>query len=142
MSLVEPGFFRTSLHESAQHGATRIADYGSMRQTLEAAVDRAISQGDDPVKVAEVIVRIAQSTSPRLRYRVGSGRDLGPSDESRPPGPSVPARAPQAIQPVRLVPGTRSRPPLAAERHASGADHEHQSRLHSRGRIAALDCGV
>ena len=78
VSLVEPGFFRTSLHESTQHGAMRIDDYATMRQALETALDRAISEGDDPRKVAEAIVRIAESTSPRLRYRVGSDANWVP----------------------------------------------------------------
>jgi hypothetical protein len=42
------------------------------REALETTLTVAIEHGDDPHKVAEMIVRIAESKSPRLRYRVGN----------------------------------------------------------------------
>lgn len=46
-------------------------DYSTVREALETTLAVAIEQGDDPHKVAEMIVRIAGTKSPRLRYRVG-----------------------------------------------------------------------
>ena len=42
-----------------------------MRIAIETSIQQTIAHGDDPVKVAELIVHIAETTSPRLRYRVG-----------------------------------------------------------------------
>ncbi len=72
VTLVEPGFFRTNLHQHMA-GATRcIADYDSLRAAVESSVMQAMSQGDDPNRVAEAIVAIAGSRSPKQRYRVGN----------------------------------------------------------------------
>jgi len=72
VSLIEPGFFKTHLHREMQHGAMRSDDYATLRKALETTLAVAIEQGDDPHKVAEMIVRIAGTESPRLRYRVGN----------------------------------------------------------------------
>jgi len=72
VSVIEPGFFKTKLNESMPVGAAPISDYDPMRRAVESSIDRAIAQGDDPRKVADAIVRVAETTSPRARYRVGS----------------------------------------------------------------------
>ena len=72
VSLVEPGFFRTNLHRSMSNSANDISDYASMRNAIETSIQDAISHGGNPERVAELIVRIAQTASPHLRYRVGS----------------------------------------------------------------------
>jgi len=72
VSLIEPGFFKTHLHREMQRGALRSEDYATVREALETTLAVAIEQGDDPRKVAEMIVRIAGTKSPRLRYRVGN----------------------------------------------------------------------
>jgi len=72
VSLIEPGFFRTHLHREMQRGALRSDDYTTVREALETTLAVAIEQGDDPHKVAEMIARIADTKSPRLRYRVGN----------------------------------------------------------------------
>jgi NAD(P)-dependent dehydrogenase (short-subunit alcohol dehydrogenase family) len=72
VSLIEPGFFKTHLHREMQRGALRSDDYATVREALETTLAVAIEQGDDPHKVAEIIVRVAGTKSPRLRYRVGN----------------------------------------------------------------------
>jgi NAD(P)-dependent dehydrogenase (short-subunit alcohol dehydrogenase family) len=70
--VVEPSFFRTSLHHSLARGARPIADYDTVRPRLESALIHAIETGEDPDKVAAAIVAIAATARPALRYRVGS----------------------------------------------------------------------
>jgi len=72
VTLVEPGFFKTGLHRKMLPGNCVIDDYSSIRRAVESAVINAISQGGDPQMVAEAVVRIAGSKSPRLRYRIGN----------------------------------------------------------------------
>lgn len=72
VSLIEPGFFKTHLHREMQRGAIRSGDYATLREALETTLAVAIEQGDDPHKVAEMIVRVSGTQSPRLRYRVGN----------------------------------------------------------------------
>jgi len=71
VSLIEPGFFRTSLHEGMSSSARRIDDYDAIRSGIEQSIARSIEGGDDPVKVAHAIVQVAKSGSARLRHRVG-----------------------------------------------------------------------
>lgn len=72
VSLVEPGFFATNLHASIAPAAHGVPDYAGSGRMLESGIKDAIMHGDDPAKVADLIVRVSDSASPRLRYRVGN----------------------------------------------------------------------
>lgn len=72
VSLIEPGFFNTGLHASLAPSARQIPDYDSLRSAIETSVQQSIAQGGDPQAVAEAILRVAGSKSPKLRTRVGS----------------------------------------------------------------------
>jgi short-subunit dehydrogenase len=72
VTLVEPGFFNTHLHQKMSHSSQAIVEYQALRKTVESSLERAISQGDDPEKVAALIVKAAESKAPRLRYRIGT----------------------------------------------------------------------
>lgn len=75
VSVVEPGFFRTKLGETRHTSEERIADYDQMRDRAVKALEEDIEKGGDPRTVAEKILRIVESRSPRLEYLVGkSGR--------------------------------------------------------------------
>ena len=73
VSLVEPGFFKTHLHRAMQRGAMRSDDYATLREAIETTLAVAIEkQGDDPHKVAEMIVkknRWDPVTSPAISRR-------------------------------------------------------------------------
>jgi len=71
VSLIEPGFFKTSLQVTTASPANAIADYAAFRRAVEVSIGAAISHGGDPRAVAETIVGVAKNKSPRLRYRVG-----------------------------------------------------------------------
>ena len=71
VSLVEPGFFRTSLHEAMPSSSRAIGDYDAIRTGIQQSIARSIEGGDDPVKVARAIVSVAKSRDGRLRHRVG-----------------------------------------------------------------------
>ncbi|HYC88771.1 MAG TPA: SDR family NAD(P)-dependent oxidoreductase [Thermoanaerobaculia bacterium] len=72
VAIVEPGFFKTNLHQSiTTHTTHDIAAYRELRTALAASISSAIERGDDPRKVAEAIVRIATSGDDKLRHRVG-----------------------------------------------------------------------
>src|SRR3989454_4045316 len=75
VSVVEPGFFRTKLGETRHTSEERITDYDQMRDRAVKALEEDIEKGGDPRTVAEKILRIVESRSPRLEYLVGkSGR--------------------------------------------------------------------
>ncbi len=71
VSLVEPGFVKTNVGSNKQIGSNTIPDYHASRQR---ALDRlGVSQenGAEPKVIAEKVLRIIQSKSPRLRHLVG-----------------------------------------------------------------------
>lgn len=73
VSLVEPGWFRTDIGKAAISSAAAgsIHDYGDMCQRWLSIAGELLQKGDDPKLVAETILRIIESKSPRIRYIVG-----------------------------------------------------------------------
>ncbi len=75
VSVVEPGFFHTKLAETRRSSENRIDVYDQMRTRAGEALERDVVNGGDPRLVAEKIMRIVETKSPRLEYLVGkSGR--------------------------------------------------------------------
>jgi NAD(P)-dependent dehydrogenase (short-subunit alcohol dehydrogenase family) len=70
--LIEPAFTRTRLDQNTTL-ASPIADYGTLRGRVQAVVNKAIENGDDPTLIARAVVAAATAANPRLRYPVGKG---------------------------------------------------------------------
>ena len=72
VSLVEPGFFRTTIHDKASLNQDNlVADYNGTREALHRYFNDHVQGGDDPQKVADLVAKIAVAHKPKLRYRVG-----------------------------------------------------------------------
>jgi NAD(P)-dependent dehydrogenase (short-subunit alcohol dehydrogenase family) len=71
VSLVEPGAFKTNLIRADSTPEGSIADYDAVREAARRTLDQALRQGDDPRKVAQLILNIIRARSPRLRYGAG-----------------------------------------------------------------------
>lgn len=67
VSLVEPGFIGTKFFDNEQFAGNQIRDYDLWRQRASEAVKKHIENSLDPARVAECILRIIESKSPRLR---------------------------------------------------------------------------
>lgn len=73
VSLVEPGFIRTSITDNATHAADTIEDYTPCRiRGLQAIYDRE-DHAPAPSIVARCVQRILETDAPSLRYQVGVG---------------------------------------------------------------------
>ncbi len=79
VSLVEPGPFKTELYRNQQGAERPIAEYDPWRERVAALIRENERAGEDPQRVAECVLRIVASPSPRLRYPVGRNmaRNLG-----------------------------------------------------------------
>lgn len=73
VSLVEPGAFRTGVLQTSSAAAHAIADYDGPREAAHRTLQESIRDGDDPRKVASLILNVARARSPLFRY--GAGRD-------------------------------------------------------------------
>ena len=71
MSLTEAGFLKTPMMNHRQVGANRITDYDPWRQRALAAIQANEERAPGPDLVAETLLRIVSSRSPRLRYLIG-----------------------------------------------------------------------
>jgi len=71
VSVVEPGVIRSSTREAPHRPKTAIPAYERARQHAVEAITRGDATGMDAARVAGCVLRILQTASPRLRYRVG-----------------------------------------------------------------------
>jgi NAD(P)-dependent dehydrogenase (short-subunit alcohol dehydrogenase family) len=71
VSVVEPGFTRTSLDQNSQSAGKHLAAYAIERGRAVEAVRASVAQGGDPVIVARVVLQALNSRSPRRRYPAG-----------------------------------------------------------------------
>jgi NAD(P)-dependent dehydrogenase (short-subunit alcohol dehydrogenase family) len=76
VSLVEPGFIKTSLAHNRQYAANRISDYDPWRQRIYDAFRQYEEKAPDPTLVADCVLRIIEGETPKLRYRVGRDATL------------------------------------------------------------------
>lgn len=71
VSLVEPGFIRTNLARNRQDAVKHISDYDPWRQRAFEAIHQYEEQAPEPTLVAECVLRVIESKSPKSRYKVG-----------------------------------------------------------------------
>jgi short-subunit dehydrogenase len=69
VSVVEPAAHRTHIQMALP--SAQLPVYDAPRARVIAIIQRDIARGDDPSRVAEVIVRAVGAANPRARYRVG-----------------------------------------------------------------------
>jgi NAD(P)-dependent dehydrogenase (short-subunit alcohol dehydrogenase family) len=74
VSLVEPEFVKSKIVSTAP--GRRIAEYDTQRRAAAEFARQGFINGLDPSAVAEVILRISQTASPGLRYRIGRNTHL------------------------------------------------------------------
>src|SRR5439155_26401515 len=67
----EPGFFNTNIGRNRQYGADPINDCDPWVRRGLSSIERLEIQGPGPEAVAECVLRIVETRSPALRYRVG-----------------------------------------------------------------------
>jgi len=71
VSLIEPGWVRTSLNHASHVAAESLPVYDAPRNRVVAAIAQAVEKGAAPEAVARVVLRAAASRHPQLRYPVG-----------------------------------------------------------------------
>lgn len=71
VSLTEAGFLKTPMMHNRQSGANRIIDYDPWRERALKSIRAAEEDGPGPELVAETLLEIVASKTPRLRYLIG-----------------------------------------------------------------------
>jgi short-subunit dehydrogenase len=78
ISIVEPGFFKTNLHNTFEYASPSIADYDKIRDNALRVFTMSIEHGETPDRIAGVILKILNSKNPRFSYRMGENTKLAP----------------------------------------------------------------
>jgi NAD(P)-dependent dehydrogenase (short-subunit alcohol dehydrogenase family) len=71
ISVVEPGYTKTSFDAAAVDADSPIEGYAPVREYVKDVLKKSIPAGDDPAVVAQVVVNAATSRAPRVRYPAG-----------------------------------------------------------------------
>jgi len=78
ISMVEPGFFKTNLHNKFEYAKPTISDYDNLRNNAIPVFSESIEKADTPEPVARIVLKILQSKNPGFSYRVGENSWLAP----------------------------------------------------------------
>jgi len=71
VSVIEPGFTRTDIDHNRQVAGHLLAPYASAGHHVLSINPENIARGEDPAKVASLVLKAVRSRSPRLRYLAG-----------------------------------------------------------------------
>ena len=71
VSLIEPAFTKTKFEANNVQPDSMLPEYDKIRAKLTKVVEEAMEGGDTPDVVADVVVKAAQATQPKLRYTAG-----------------------------------------------------------------------
>jgi NAD(P)-dependent dehydrogenase (short-subunit alcohol dehydrogenase family) len=78
VSVIEPGFFKTDLHNAFQYAEPCISDYDYIRNNALAVFSKSINNAPSPDPVAKTILKILNSKNPGFSYRVGRDAKVFP----------------------------------------------------------------
>jgi short-subunit dehydrogenase len=73
VAMIEPGSFKTNIMNNSSTTINRIEDYNSLRNKAEKYADFIVDQAEDPVMVAEKVLKVIQTDKPKFRNIVGKG---------------------------------------------------------------------
>jgi short-subunit dehydrogenase len=71
VSVVEPGYTKTSFESNATDADSPIESYAPIRDHVKRVLVESVRAGDDPAVVAQVVLKAATSRVPKLRYPAG-----------------------------------------------------------------------
>ena len=88
VSVVEPGFVRTNLPEAIVEAAGETDGYAPFLERWDEKIGGEVEEADEPELVALNVLVIAETETPRLRYRVGNlAQDLAERRRRLPEAP-------------------------------------------------------
>ena len=78
VSVIEPGFVHTSIGEGTQVASAALGAYQDVRKRATKALADQVAKGIPAESVAKTVLRAVESSSPALRYRVGTDAKVFP----------------------------------------------------------------
>jgi short-subunit dehydrogenase len=78
ISIIEPGFFKTNLHNAFEYAKPTISDYNNLRKNALPVFSDSIDKAETPEPVARMVFKILHSKNPAFSYRTGKNSWLAP----------------------------------------------------------------
>ena len=76
VAMIEPGSFKTNIVKNSSTNSNKIEDYNSLRNKSEKYADLIVAQGENPVMVADKVLKVVETENPKFRNLVGKGLSL------------------------------------------------------------------
>jgi len=73
VAMIQPGSFKTNIIENSTPSSNRIEDYNLLRNKSEKYADFIVAHGENPVMVAEKVLKVVETSKPKFRNLVGKG---------------------------------------------------------------------
>tara|TARA_R110000868_G_scaffold142045_1_gene359112 strand:- start:4812 stop:5609 length:798 start_codon:yes stop_codon:yes gene_type:complete len=76
VAMIEPAAFKTSIIDNASSPLNKITDYNNLRGKIEKFSDELVKSAEDPLIVAEKVIKVVQTDKPKFRNIVGKGTSV------------------------------------------------------------------
>jgi len=76
VAMIEPSAFKTSIIDNSSSSINKIADYNSLRGKIEKFTNDLVKSAEDPIIVAEKVLKVVQADKPGFRNVVGKSTNL------------------------------------------------------------------
>lgn len=76
VAMIEPGSFKTNIVKNSSTNSNKIEDYNSLRNKSEKYAELIVAQGENPVMVADKVLKVVETENPKFRNLVGKGLSL------------------------------------------------------------------
>ncbi|SIS86368.1 SDR family oxidoreductase [Chryseobacterium gambrini] len=73
VAMVQPAAFKTSIMDNSSSPVNEITDYNSLRGKIEKFTDELVKSAEDPMMVANEVLKVVQTAKPKFRNIVGKG---------------------------------------------------------------------
>jgi short-subunit dehydrogenase len=73
VAMIEPAAFKTSIMDNASSPTNKISDYNSLRAKIEKFSDELVKSAENPILVAEKVIKVVKTDKPKFRNIVGKG---------------------------------------------------------------------
>lgn len=76
VAMIEPSAFKTNILDNSTSSLTKIEDYNSLRAKIDKFTNDLVDQAENPLKVAEKVLKVVQAENPKFRNIVGKGTSV------------------------------------------------------------------
>jgi short-subunit dehydrogenase len=76
VAMIEPSAFKTNIMDNSSSPTNKIADYNSLRTKIEKFTNELVKSAEDPIIVADKVLKVVQTENPKFRNIVGKGTSV------------------------------------------------------------------